>query len=257
MALLRGGMLTMALLLHPALVAANMYDVIMPAYLPPPGCDSCRAWDAATDAALWASSERLAAAGSSCAMPAAQLTGKGKDKIKDSFSGPWCYCKATGAAGTCVAPKATPEQINLQLAEPSVLVVSFVTYDLAAPTAPPVATLERRDLAETADAAPKQIEGVSHMYFDPPNKRNYTMSFVRFSGLAPRAVYDYKVKSGSGPWSATYTFRAPYAAGATKVAIYGDMGNSVYNNMECVVVTLPLPLAPARRCCWLAGWLPG
>ena len=137
MALLRGGMLAMALLLHPALVAANMYDVIMPAYLPPPGCDSCRAWDAATDAALWASSETLAAAGSSCAMPAAQLTGKGKDKIKDSFSGPWCYCKATGAAGTCVAPKATPEQINLQLAEPSVLVVSFVTYRVSGVTRPP------------------------------------------------------------------------------------------------------------------------
>ena len=41
-----------------------------------------------------------------------------------------------------------------------------------------------------------------------------------------------KVKSGTSPYSARFTFRAPYASGATKVAIYGDMGNSVYNNME-------------------------
>ena len=130
------------------------------------------------------------------------------------------------------------------------LVVSFVTYDLAAPTSLPVATLEGGDLD-----APQQIEGVSHVYYDPPNKRNYTMSFVRFSGLASRGMYTYKVKSGSGgPWSASFTFRAPYAAGATRVAIYGDMGNSVYNNMEnlrsdCVSGRIDAIVHMGDHCC--------
>lgn len=175
-------MLVAALLLLPG-AAANMYDVVMPAYLPPAGCAACRPWTS-KDAALWANATALSQAGSSCAMPAAKLTGHDKKTPEGAYKGPWCYCKATGKAGTCVAPKSTPEQINLQLAEPTVVVVSFVTYDLAAPTSPPVAMLEGGDLD-----APKSIEGVSHMYFDPPNKRNYTMSFVRFSGLASRGSY--------------------------------------------------------------------
>lgn len=249
MAQSRMALLAAALLLLPANVAADMYDVVMPAYLPPAGCAACRAWDATVDAALWADPlKALAGAKSHCAMPAANLTGHDKATPEGSYGGPWCYCKATGAAVSCVAPKATPEQINLQLAAPSVVVVSFVTYDVVAPTSPPVATLAGGDLD-----APKQIEGVSHMYYDPPNKRNYTMSFVRFSGLASRATYTYKVKS-AGAWSASFTFRAPYAAGATKVAIYGDMGNSVHNNMEnlksdCVSGKIDAIVHMGDHCC--------
>lgn len=224
-AVLLGGLLLGA----PSRLEANMYDVVMPAYLPPVGCDACRPWDAATDSVLWAKAEALATAGNHCAMPAANLTGRDKTTPEGSYSGPWCYC-TNGTAGTCVAPMATPEQINLQLAEPTVVVVSFVTYDLVPPTAPPVALLEPR--GDDTDATPRRIEGVSHVYYDPPNERNYTMSFVRLSSLVPRAKYAYTVKSGTGAWSASYDFRAPYAAGPTKVAIYGDMGNSVYNNME-------------------------
>ena len=33
-------------------------------------------------------------------------------------------------------------------------------------------------------------------------------------------------------WSALYTFRSTYAAGVTRVATYGDMGHSHYNNNE-------------------------
>ena len=44
----------------------------------------------------------------------------------------------------------------------------------------------------------------------------------------------HKVRSGASgaPWSSEFTFRAPYPAGDTKVAIYGDMGHSRYNNMK-------------------------
>ena len=245
--------LVTALLLETPRLEANMYDVIMPAYLPPEGCDACRPWDAATDATLWVDQEALAAAGHHCAMPAANLTGRDKTTPQGSYSGPWCYC-TTGIAGTCVAPTATPEQINLQLAEPTVLVVSFVTYDLAAPTSPPVALLDRRDI-HLDDF--RRVEGVSHMYYDPANERNYTMSFIRFSGLESRAVYSYKVQAGTGPWSANYTFRAPYASGPTKVAIYGDMGNTVHNNMQnlrsdCLTGKIDAIVHMGDHCC--APW---
>jgi hypothetical protein len=62
------------------------------------------------------------------------------------------------------------------------------------------------------------------------------MNFVRFTDLAPRKPYTYKVKSGAinAVWSKEFTFRAPYAAadgGATRIAVYGDMGNSEFNNI--------------------------
>ena len=46
-----------------------------------------------------------------------------------------------------------PEQINLQIAGPDVVVVAFVTYDPQRPSAPPVAVL-----------AGTQITGVSHFF---------------------------------------------------------------------------------------------
>jgi len=59
------------------------------------------------------------------------------------------------------------------------------------------------------------------------------MHFVRFSGLASRANYTYKVKSGAdgGVWSREYTFRSLYDTGVSTVAIYGDMGAHRHNNM--------------------------
>ena len=71
----RSASVALALLLGTRGLEANMYDVIMPTYLPPEGCDACRPWDATEDAALWAKPEALASAGTHCAMPAANLTG--------------------------------------------------------------------------------------------------------------------------------------------------------------------------------------
>ena len=49
------------------------------------------------------------------------------------YSGPWCFCKdplpTEPKAQYCAPPLKVPEQINLQLAGPNVVVVGFVTYD--------------------------------------------------------------------------------------------------------------------------------
>ena len=77
-----------------------------------------------------------------------------------------------------------------------------------------------------------QVTGVSHKY-TPPG-RSYILSYIKFGALRPRTTYYYKVKSGSSAcgWSATYSFRSGYADGVTRMATYGDMGHSHYNNME-------------------------
>ena len=65
----------------------------------------------------------------------------------------------------------------------------------------------------------------------------YTMSYIRFDGLVPGGRYTYRVKAGGdgAPWSDTFGFRVPTAGGAaagpTRIATYGDMGHSHYNNM--------------------------
>ena len=65
----------------------------------------------------------------------------------------------------------------------------------------------------------------------------YTMSYIRFDGLVPGGRYAYRVKAGGdgAPWSETFVFRVPTAGGAaagpTRIATYGDMGHSHYNNM--------------------------
>ena len=47
------------------------------------------------------------------------------------------------------------------------------------------------------------------------------MHYVRLGSLTAKASYSYKVKSGSSAavWSDTFTFRAPYSDGVTKIAL--------------------------------------
>ena len=102
------------------LLCADMYDVVMPSYLPPVGCAACKQWaDVGTLVA-----EGLSLPddwGNSCVMIASNINGADKTP-EDAFRGPFCYCNSTGKAGTCLAPLLTPEQLNLQMAEPSVVV---------------------------------------------------------------------------------------------------------------------------------------
>ena len=202
--------LSALLLLAPLAARSTMYDIVMPAYRPPEGCE-CAAWNAST-AQSWAAGAVPADAGSSCAMPAAIVDGK--IGVTTSYSGPWCYCKGSGAPATCLAPESTPEQINLQLAEPSVVVVGFVTYEQSVPSDAPMAMFGRKGGAQ------KQATGVSHEYYatwySPP--RNYSMHFVKFSGLQPRASYTYKVRSTLTLVCThfLYTSHAPCAQGALR-----------------------------------------
>ena len=251
------------------LAAGNMYDVIMPAYtsLCKNGCASWASAGAgnATQQAIIDAffADSSAAAAAHCAMPANHAGDNecdcgqkdGETYIFDSYEGPWCYCKdpAAGENKTqyCnpAAAASAPEQINLQMAAQNVVVVGFVTYEAALPAgaaAPPNPSALFGPKGETQAV----VSGVSQLYA-PPSRTTagsvdglgrytypYTMSYVRFDGLAPGAEYTYKVRAGSdsaaAPWSDTYTFRAPVAPhspGPTRIATYGDMGHSHYNNM--------------------------
>ena len=179
-----------------------------------------------------------------------------------SFYGPICACAGTEkdvVFGTCRAPRSTPEQINLQIASSNAVVVSFVTFETALPLAPPQACLK------TPFGAATCYTGVAHWYVSSHlansipcagtlgsehprcTRRNYTLSFVRLPNLAPRQRYEYTVRSGApdAVWSSPFAFRALYSGNAveggiapsarqsrpTRVAIYGDMGNTLHNNM--------------------------
>lgn len=145
-------------------------------------------------------------------------------------------------AGYCTAPHHHPEQINLQIADPTTVVVAFVTYE-ALPAGPPVAMLG----TDPSGAKAVQKTGVSHAY-NPPG-RSYVLSFIKFDNLAPRTNYTYKVRSGSPEcsWSQQYTFRSGYADGVTRLATYGDMGHSHHSRRPISSRPAPPSLtAPAQ-----------
>jgi hypothetical protein len=214
-----------------AAVAGNTYDYFMPAYVS--ACEGgCMDWISAPNASrLFIGGKVPANAGSSCAMPGASAGNNECDcaeknattYIEDSYAGPWCYCQ-NGPPQYCTPPSSTVEQLNLQLAASHVVVAAFVTYE-DLPAGPAVAMLG------TSKDSLRLIEGVSHKY-TPPG-RTYIMHYVPLRGLMPRQTYYYKVKSGSNDcaWSEVFSFRAPYAEGVTRIATYGDMGHSHFNNM--------------------------
>ena len=260
-----------------ALLAArsNMYDVVFPDYAPPAECTlGCLPWTAAGAAATgtnvtqlevdawWFNATEQRAAGSACAIPGAN-TGYAGAKgpaalgaaaappsaadVATAFAGPFCVCAptATSAGGVrafCTPPLHTPEQINLQLASHDVVVAAFVSYHNAPP---PAAAAPQAELGLSPGALTTTLAGVAHHYREPlapsasETGRNYTMSFVRFGGLAPRTRYYYRVKgpAAADRWSALRSFRSAYsgaadgAAGAeTRIAIFGDVAVARYNN---------------------------
>jgi hypothetical protein len=246
------------------------------AFMAPPECPfGCMNWTAALNAseqaASFADPSILPSLGARCAIPGRALHSLTQPVAPvmnpmeaAAFYGPICPCRSSNSSATvapvefhtCTAPFFAPEQINLQLANSTTIVVSFVTHERSPPMAPPVARfgLER-------DGPPTTLlSGVSHWYETAHvngskgcievtgstrkcNVRNITMHFIRFSLLEPRQTYAYQVRSGTNrgqsTWSKVYTFRAPYGHGSaanggsntTRVAIYGDMGNTEGNNM--------------------------
>jgi hypothetical protein len=245
-------LLPLPLLGYPLLLPTNQPDVFFPNYAPPAQCvDGCAPWsDAAAGGALWASGTVPKGAGSTCAMPGA-VVGKAVGGPETAAAGPFCYCLRTNKEAHWCMPKMwIPEQINLQYASADTIVAAFVTYEPQPPTKMAVATLVQ------AGATEQQLTGVSHwLSFKPlqsgcqkpstrhgcnqqdsnyslaDDQRNYSMHFVKFSGLEAATNYTYKVKSGSGNgvWSASYTFRSARAAPETAIAMYGDMAITRYN----------------------------
>lgn len=273
------------LLLSAALLSAatgGMDDVVdaVAGFTAPPECPTgCISWTAALNAsgraASFADPSIVPSLGSRCAIPGRALHSLTQPVApvmtameQAAFYGPICPCRVggrgrgRGAAGagaveyhTCTAPLYLPEQINLQLANSSTVVVSFASHELEPPTAPPLARLA------LAGRPMETLSGVSHWFETSHangskacvqvtgsarkcNARNLTMHFIRFPSLEPRRQYTYQVRTGARArgdlWSPLFTFRAPYGHGsaatnggsnATRVAIYGDMGNDAGNNM--------------------------
>ena len=257
--------------------AGDMYDVIdaVTAFVAPPECPlGCMNWtdalNATEQAASFADPSLLPSLGAHCAIPGQELhhsfgqAGRVEDLSameRAAFYGPICPCRPNASSAvefhTCIAPLFVPEQINLQLANATTVVVSFVTRELSPPTEPP---LSRLGLASDGRLPSATLSGVSHWYETSHvhgsaackapggnstspvvidltcEPRNITMHFIRFSSLEPRQKYMYQVRSGGNSrpfaWSQVYTFRAPYGHGsaaktggsnATRVAIYGGM----------------------------------
>ena len=115
------------------LCSANMLDRLLPDFTPPTACASgCARWDnlkadgnsqaqAHVDA-KWAAGKAPSGAAAGCAMPS---------NDPGTYSG-WCYCKnesSAGQWGNCLSPTALPTQINLQMAGPTEVVASFVTFE--------------------------------------------------------------------------------------------------------------------------------
>ena len=229
------------------LALSDTYDTQFPHYAP--GCaHGCASWASAAstnysqatiDGYFIGGHAAATAAGTDCAMPGAQ-TGNhecdcgekdGDLYMVDSYAGPWCFCagsdaKPDGTTAYCTPARSHAEQINVQLADATTVVVSFVTYE-DVPSDPPIGML-----GLSAAALNTTVKGITHHY-KPPG-RDYLLHYIKFGNLKPRTNYFYKVKSGSAAcnYSETFSFRSGYTSGETRLATYGDMGHSHHNNMQ-------------------------
>mmetsp|Transcript_68242 Transcript_68242/g.118884 ORF Transcript_68242/g.118884 Transcript_68242/m.118884 type:complete len:602 (-) Transcript_68242:186-1991(-) len=203
----------------------NMFDALDPSRKTPSKCaNGCAKWsDLASDGntrsqaavdAKWSGGRAPETAGRSCASP-------GMDPGADGY---WCYCRNThdDSWAYCQATLGKPEQINLQVASQSAVVVSWVTFEESAPTNPPIVNLEG-----------KNFTGVTHAHQTPSKDRTAYMHFVKLKDLQSRKTYTYTVQSGgSGAMiSSEMKFRAPYSDGPTKINLFGDMGVYAWTNM--------------------------
>ena len=228
------------------LAAANQPDVFFPHYAHGCGSAGCATWHTVPDAGKMFADPVPTKYAQTCAIPG-RVVGNSPDssafrpeKVRSdpADSGPFCFCNGVGnntAVVTCLPQLFVPEQINLQYGSVDTVVAGFVTYERSPPSQVAMATLVEAGSAAT----PQQLTGVSHwLDFTPPPShnttlppRNYTMHFVKFTGLKPSTRYAYQVKSGDpqGVWSESFTFRTARPAPDTAIAMYGDMAVTHYN----------------------------
>jgi hypothetical protein len=136
--------------------------------------------------------------------------------------GSWCYCRDSHDEtwGYCRPSQSMPEQLNLQLSTADSVVVSFVTFESASfvTSSPPSCTLTDASGARTVHT------GRTVVHQTPQKDRTLFMHFVALHELAPRANYSYSCSSDGSSPSPPLSFRAPYADGPTRLAMFGDMG---------------------------------
>jgi hypothetical protein len=228
---------------------SNLYDVIQPHLIPPEG--GCVEWASLPDQDKhWFGGKPPADAGAHCAQQGKGNPG-GANWDPDMGSGSdahyissYCMSKVNRTLTRCTSGMGIPEQVNVQIASGDSVVIGFVTFEEHAPTDPPTATANGKvhtgvthvhhactvGVRCTGDGWDKNTSTTTH----PFALRTYYMHYVKLSALAPKSVVTYTVKSGGAGAVAsdTFKFRAPYADGATKIALYGDMGVYSWNNMQ-------------------------
>jgi hypothetical protein len=232
--------------------AANQPDVFFPHYAHGCGSAGCAAWGQVPGAGTMFVNQVPPRYSQTCAIPG-RAVGQSPDapafrpehvRGDPAGAGPFCFCSSSGnrtAVTTCLPQLFIPEQINLQYGAADTIVAGFVTYERSPPVHAAMATLA--EAGSVAVTTPQQLVGVSHwLEFTPPGEanhkpnstwapRNYTMHFVKFTGLKPSTRYTYRLKSGAteGVWSDSFTFRTPRPAPETAIAMYGDMAITHYN----------------------------
>ena len=224
-----GAKLLLGLLL-PTATHPLFYDVIERHKLPPPeGCvpwASLPEWDR-----YWAEGRPPADIGASCVQhgrgnplePCAHSR-QFADCVRNetgwdqpAFGLSYCVSRTTRNMTFCSSAPRVPEQVNVQIASPTAVVISFVTFEPTAPQRPPVALVRRQGVAGQSE-----LHGVTHRHVTTGG-RVYYMHFVRLAGLAPRTRYSYRVRSGGagGQLSDSFSFRSPYSEGETRVDLFG------------------------------------
>jgi len=218
---------------------ANMYDLIDPRLVPPSVCgpSGCAAWNSlnATIDSWWLNGMAPQKADNYCAqLPFAPALSKPAPLLDPSAvggQGAWCVCADDAAKwGYCTSANQVPEQVNIQVASPDTVVVSFVTFESIAPGEPPSATIKVSGSSGNADVK----TGVTHTYVTPTGDRTYYFHFVVLDGLESSQKYEYAVQSGGkgAPWSKPFVFTSPPGPeGPTSVAIFGDMGVYSWTNL--------------------------
>ena len=147
----------------------------------------------------------------------------------------WCYCRGSNDASYdyCASPQTIPTQINLQMAGPTAVVVSFVTFEGMAATYTPQVQFSTDGHFRSSGGATKIATGLCHHFTQTgsPDK-HYAMHFVKLEGLGERREYFYRVRSSAkADWTPGGKFTSLYSTGLTKYAVFGDMGLYDYNNM--------------------------
>ena len=132
----------------------------------------------------------------------------------------------------CTYAQRVPEQINVQLAGPDSVTISFVTFDTAAPVGKPSAMFGTTPGSGTSGAV---ATGGTQKYETAEKDRTYYFHFVALTELKPRVRYFYAVGVGTSALrSKEFSFQAPHShadPGATTLDVYGDMGVYEDNNM--------------------------